>query len=52
MQEVSGFDGHDEGDNWKVHCRHKTEYWQRSGEVGFEHVITSALLNTQRSGIL
>jgi len=45
QQEVSGYEGLDEGDNWKVVCNAKHTTWLREEPIQLQHVTTGAWLS-------
>ncbi|RKP37413.1 MIR motif-containing protein, partial [Dimargaris cristalligena] len=44
QQEVSAFDGQDEGDNWVIECAQGTQYWSREKRVALRHQVTNYYL--------
>ena len=44
QQEVSGYQGHDSGDNWRVDCEGR--HWQRTQHVRFVHADSSKHLGS------
>ncbi|KAJ9075018.1 hypothetical protein DSO57_1000304 [Entomophthora muscae] len=54
QQEVSGFGGHDSGDNWKVICldskgkEAKTDFWYRNEKIMLQHIDTSKYLASSK----
>ncbi|KAI9033614.1 MIR motif-containing protein, partial [Phycomyces nitens] len=45
QQEVSCYDGHDTGDDWRVECASGTKFWVREEPVQFVHVDSQAYLS-------
>jgi len=44
QQEVSVYEGKDQGDDWKVECLESQDVWRRGESVRLEHVVTGKFL--------